>query len=150
MQLIRPVRTSQCKLVKYVWVPKTSLPHSPWLKNSKPLFCVKGLCELSSSFGKVTWQEWLLQSVTINPPDVNYTRLQETGFHPPDLREFLQQERPETHHLIREEKFWYAGGKTVFFEAYCVYSEEYSWSNCKLLFAVVQKRINTRIVYPEL
>lgn len=60
--------------MKYVWVPKTSLPHSPWLKNSKPLFCLKGLCELSSSFGKVMWQEWLLWSVTINPPDVNYAR----------------------------------------------------------------------------
>lgn len=33
---------------------KISFAHFPWLRNSKPLFCFKGVCELSSSFGKVT------------------------------------------------------------------------------------------------
>lgn len=48
------------------------LPHAPCL-SPEPLLCFKWLCELSHSFGKVTWQKWLLGSMTVNHPDMKYT-----------------------------------------------------------------------------
>lgn len=144
-QLIKPVKTNEYKLVKFR--PFTaSLPHSPLLRNSKPLFCFKGVCELSSSLGKVTWQKRLLQSVTINPPDTKsacYKR--QISIHHLCRNSWDRKDLSESHHKIGERNFHMWVVRLYFVRHTAVIRRNTSDLTAKFCSLLSRRRLNTCI-----